>query len=412
MNSTRAFRLRTQQIQVTLLVSLVFVSGFFLGNRFALTAAAQDNLSQPPDAREAFEPFWQVYNHIQSNYLDPVEQVALVDGAITGMMDALEDQYSGYMDPEVFPLLSDDLDGSIDGIGVVINTNEETGETAVVSILAGTPAMEAGILPGDVFIAVDGEEVITFSQLELAAAVRGEAGSQLEITMRRDEQLIDFTLSRARIDVPNVESRIINDSIGYVKLNQFSSEARAELDTAFTELDVNSLDGLVIDFRGNPGGYLNSAIDVASAFIEDGVVVVEQFGDGNEQVFNATGNDADINVPIVVLVDEGSASASELVAGALQDLDIATIMGETTVGKGTVQTWQELVNGGGVRLTIARWLTPERHWIHEQGITPDIVIEWTPETLEELTEPDADIQLSAAVDYLQSLVQEAQPEQS
>ncbi|MBC7812311.1 MAG: S41 family peptidase [Burkholderiales bacterium] len=399
-------RLRMQQLQVSFVAVVIFVSGFALGNQFAANAA-QFEYTQPPESREAFEPFWQVYNFIENDFVD-VDTLAadvLVNGAINGMIEALDDQYSGYMNPEVYPLMNDDLDGAIDGIGVVIRMLEDSEEIQVATVLPGTPASEAGILTGDVFAAVNGIAATELSQLELATQVRGVAGTEVMLTMRRGEDLIDFTLMRAHIDIPNVETRLLSSEqgdIGYIRLNQFSPEARTEIDTALDELDTETLSGIVLDFRGNPGGLLLSAVDVASAFMEDGVVLIEQFGDGSEQVFNSSGDHSDIVTPMVVLVDEGSASASELVAGALQDSGRATIIGETTVGKGTVQSWHELVNGGGIRLTIARWLTPNRHWIHHQGITPDIVIEWTPESYEEMGLPESDLQLESAITFLES----------
>jgi carboxyl-terminal processing protease len=343
---------------------------------------------------------WQVYNLIQSDYIDDVELSVLVDGATQGMVEALGDEFSGYMDPETYALLNDDLEGEIEGIGVVIRTVEETGAIEVVGVLEGAPAQQAGILPGDIFAEVNGQSVAGMTQLELATEVRGPEGTDVVITMERGDELIDFTITRARIVIPNVESEILEGEIGYLKLNQFSASARQDIDTALGEMDVNSLNGLVVDFRDNPGGLLNSAIDVASAFIEEGTIVTEAFGDDDEIVFDATGNYADVNVPIVVLVNEGSASASELVAGAMQDAGVATIIGETTFGKGTVQTWHELINGGGVRLTIARWLTPSGRWIHENGVVPDIEVEWTPESYED----EHDLQLQAALDFLRETV--------
>jgi carboxyl-terminal processing protease len=284
---------------------------------------------------------------------------------------------------------------------VVIQTNEEIGGIEIVNVLEGTPAAKVGIQIGDVFAAVNGEEVLGYSQLELASLVRGPSGTTVNITMLRDGERVDFTLTRARIDIPNIESHVIDKtSIGYVKLHQFTSGARAEIDNAIAGLDLESLDGLVLDFRGHPGGLLTSAIDVASAFIEEGTILVEDFGDDHETIFRADGTYRDLGVPLVILVDERSASASELVAGALQDTGKATIIGETTFGKGTVQTIQQLVNGGGLRLTIARWLTPDRNWIHGAGITPDIIIEWEPESFDDPDDP----QLEAAVDHLQSLI--------
>jgi carboxyl-terminal processing protease len=269
--------------------------------------------------------------------------------------------------------------------------------------LKGTPADTAGLKAGDIFAKVDGEDVAGMSQLELAGKVRGPEGTTVVITVKRGEDLTDFTIIRAKITIPTVESRMLDNNIGYVKLNDFNVHAREQVDIALDTLDVDNLDGLVFDLRGNPGGLLSSAIDITSAFIKDGTILVEDFGDGSEQVYSANGSYIGVSVPMVVLVDNNSASASELVAGALQDRDRAIILGETTFGKGTVQTWQSLVNGGGVRLTIARWLTPDRHWIHEEGIIPDVVVEWPTEDRDSENDP----QLQAAIDQLK--LQEGQP---
>jgi carboxyl-terminal processing protease len=253
------------------------------------------------------------------------------------------------------------------------------------------------VLPGDVFVAIDGAPVEQMNQLELAGRVRGPEGTVVSITMRRGDELIDFDITRARITIPNVESRILDGDIAYVRLNQFTDSSREDIDRAFEELDVRKRAGLIFDLRDNPGGLLTAAIDVASAFIPDGTIVTERFGDGRETVFSATGAYADIQTPIVVLVNEGSASASELVSGAMQDRGVATVLGTTTFGKGTVQTWNDLSNGGGVRLTIARWLTPNGRWINEAGITPDVIVEWTPQ---HYGDPD-DRQLERAAELIQ-----------
>jgi len=195
-----------------------------------------------------------------------------------------------------------------------------------------------------------------------------------------------------------VEYEVLEGDIGYISMADFNSRARSQLDTALEEINVNELNGLIFDVRGNPGGLLSSAIDITSAFIEDGVILYEAFGDGTEEIFEANGNYAGIEVPIVLLVDETSASASELLAGALKDTGTATLIGEVTFGKGTVQTVQGLSNDGALRLTIARWLTPERNWIHEQGVTPDIIVDWDPQSIEELEAGDP--QLDAAIDFL------------
>jgi carboxyl-terminal processing protease len=402
MASLRAVWQRFRPFQASFLLVAVFIGGFVLGNQRIVSLAQSDTVA-PAGSAEEFEPFWQVYNLIQSNYLEDVDSSVLVDGAINGMVESLDDQFSGYMDPSVYDLINQDLSGEINGIGVVIETVEDTEEIRVVQILKGTPADIAGLMPGDIFAKVDGEDVAGMSQLELAGKVRGPEGSTVVITIKRGEDLTDFTIIRAKITIPTVESRLLDHNIGYIKLNDFNVHAREQVDLALEELDVNNLDGLVFDLRGNPGGLLSSAIDITSAFIKDGTILVEDFGDGSEQVYSANGSYIGLSIPMVVLVDGNSASASELVAGALQDRDRATIMGETTFGKGTVQTWQSLVNGGGVRLTIARWLTPDRHWIHELGITPDVLVEWP----EEDRDSEIDPQLQAAIEHL--TLEEGQP---
>lgn len=401
MNLLNASRGRLQHVSAALIVALIFFAGFTLGNQYAV-GRAQSDTAPSAEAEEAFAPFWQVYNMIDSEYLDAVDTATLVDGATKGLVDALDDQYSGYMNPEVYKLVNSDLTGEFNGIGVIIHTDEETHEIRVVGLLDGAPAQAAGMLPGDIFTAVDGEDVTAMNQTDLAVLVRGEEGTDVTVTVRRGDDLLDFTITRAHITVPNVESDVLDGNIGYVKLNQFTASARADIDEALDAIDVNSRSGLILDLRDNPGGLLSSAIDVASAFIPTGTVVIEDFGD-DQQTYEANGNSAGISVPIAVLVNGGSASASELLAGALQDHDTATIIGETTVGKGTVQTWRELVNGGGVRLTIARWLTPDGRWIHEQGITPDIAIGWENRTY---APGEDDPQIDAAAHYLESLVAE------
>ena len=402
MQFLRSIDNRVQSLRLVILMLLIFTAGFTFGN-LAQPISAQNRLSLSAEDEQLLEPLWQVFNLIQTQYVDPegdeIIPSKLIDAAIAGMVDSLGDQFSGYMDPETYPLLNDDLSGSIEGIGVVIRLNEELGGIEVVNVMSGTPAEQAGVRVGDIFMVVDGVDVTADSQLELASKVRGPAGSIVEITFRRGEQLIDMSIRCERIEIVNIDYYVIeNTDIGYIKLNQFTSNARDELRQAIDALDTNTRSGLIVDFRGNPGGLLSSAIDVASLFIKEGVVLIEDFGDGREQIFNANGRSVDIQVPIVLLVDRSSASASELVAGALQDNELATIIGEVTLGKGTVQTWRDLPNGGGIRLTIARWLTPDRNWIHGAGITPDILVEWPME--DAAMNSDDDPQLAAAINFL------------
>ncbi len=418
MEASRTYFGRARSLTIGLLVAVIFVAGFFIGVQYSVSRA-QGGLSLPDDVQAAFEPFYQSYNLIQDQYIEDVPVETLVNGAISGMVESLDDQYSSYADPETFAVTSNDLSGEIEGIGVVISLIEDTEEIEVVNVLPDTPAEEAGLQEGDIFVTVNGEEVAGLNTLELAVRVRGPVGTTVDITMRRGEELIDFTIPRARIEIVEVTSELLDGNIGYVRLANFSANARDQVSVAIQELQDQNIEGFILDLRGNPGGFLTSATELAGLFIENGVILEEEFGtgetrifkvedgvvnqiydDGREEVYSENAAYAGLDMPIVVLVDERSASASELVAGAWQDQGVATIMGVTSFGKGTVQVQNTLVNGGGLRVTIARWLTPNGASITGIGITPDIIVEM-PELAEGETLPEGvDPQLDAAVDYL------------
>lgn len=395
MEFRNALRARLQHLSVAALCTLCLAIGFAAGSIHQVTAA-QSMTEPPPEAQEAFSAFWQAYNLIQSEYIEVPPIETLVDGATKGLFDALNDQFSGYMPPDVFDMMNADLEGEIEGIGVVIRETEDRSAIEVVGLINGAPAQAAGILPGDIFVEVDGQSVLGMTQLELAIRVRGPAGTPVRIVMQRGEDRLEFTINRERIIIPNVETDILDGNIAYIRLNQFSATARTDLNNALAALDVNSRTGLIFDVRDNPGGLLSSAVEIASAFVREGTIIREIFGDGREQIYSANGSYANIEVPIVLLINEGSASASEILAGALQDGALATLIGETTFGKGTVQSWHDLVNGGGARITIARWITPSGRSIHENGVSPDIEVDWTPTSYDSPEDP----QLDAAVAFL------------
>ena len=392
-----ACRLNRLPLLIPLLLALTF--GYLLGNAHGeLNAQSRSSLSR--EEEDLFETIWQVWEHVQNEFVDPkgkdIDPELLADGAIRGMVKALGDEHSGYLDAQQFPVMQEDMSGSIQGIGAVVQRDETSGFLQIAYVLEGTPAAAAGLQSGDVFAEVDGRDVLDASQLELAALVRGPAGSAVQLTMFRGSETLDFTIERARIAVPNIEWRLLVDTgIGYVSLQHFNESARADLDEAFAEMDVHSLPGLVLDLRGNPGGLLDSAIEIASAFIKEGPVAIQDF-DTRERVLDADGSHAGLTLPLAVLVDGRSASASELVAGALQDRGRATIIGEQTFGKGTMQNLFRLDNGGGLQLTIARWLTPDGHWIHGSGITPDLLVNQA----EDPGPTDTDTQLLAAIAHL------------
>lgn len=382
-----------------LLTVAIFASGFVIGNISMLTRTNAQGRVALSDTDEAFEAFWDAFSIIEARYVDPVDVEILVDGAIGGMVDALNDDHSGYIRPDLYESTTD-FSGEFSGIGVTIRTTPQTEEIEVVTVIPNSPAEGVGVQSGDIFFEVDGENVAGMSQAELVTVVPGPRGTSVNITFKRGDELVNFDIVRDVFQIPNVSSEIIGDNIAHVVMLDFNAVSRAQLDEALEAVDVNNTNGLVFDLRGNPGGTLASAIEVGSAFIEDGVLLRQVSRDKSEEVTRTNGDYADIAVPIVVLVDEFSASASEVIAGAMQDYGVATLIGETTFGKGTVQNIPQLSNGGGLRITIKRWLTPNGAWIHQQGITPDIIVEWNPESVEDLED---DLQLQEAINHLESL---------
>ncbi len=385
----------------TLLLAVVFFLGALIGGQTQI-GSAQEN-----DLQNFLAPIGQLYNIIvDSFYGEPPDDPEALDAALEAIMESLNDRHSVYIEPEIFAITASDLSGELQGIGARVSTDEESGDVRIVSVLNGTPAQDAGLRSGDIFRVVDGIDVSTLNQSELVLKVRGLAGTTVNLTMQRGEELLDFVVKRARIIIPSVESELLDNDIGYLKLQDFSSIAMDQLDDALTNLNARLLNALVLDLRDNPGGLLQSALDITSVFLAPGeVILYEVFADGEEEVFRADGNYAGLNIPIVILVNENSASASELFAAALQENEVATIIGEVTYGKGSVQTQHLLSNGGGVRVTIAEWLTPQRNSIEGSGIQPDIFVEMDETAV--LEEEAADVQLDAALNYLAKLLRKA-----
>jgi carboxyl-terminal processing protease len=259
--------------------------------------------------------------------------------------------------------------------------------------------MEAGLLPGDIIVAVDGQSVINLSFDEVILLVRGPSGSEVHLTVRREDEPepLEFTIVRATFEVPVVESEMLTDEIAYVRLLEFSRGADTKLLDALEELLAQNPQGLILDLRNNPGGFLDQSIAVADIFLPQGVVAYERNRSGLDQTFRSDDGDVAETIPLVVLVNEASASASEIVAGAIQDNGRAIIIGATTFGKGSVQTVQTLSDGSELRVTIARWYTPDDRSIDEAGIAPDIEVE-SPLLIGE----EDDAQIQRAVEYLQT----------
>ncbi len=385
---------RVAQIGGTLALAIAFFTiGFAAGH---LSPA----LIQALDSQEsALEPILQALEIIEDRFVDAVARDRLVDGALAGMVDALDDEHSAYVPPELYQR-SIDFSGEFTGIGVTIEKDAQTDAIAVFTVIPDSPAAAVGVQPGDIFYAVDGQRVVGMSQAELSALVPGPRGSLVNIIFQRGEALLEFDITRETFPLPNVSWQIVGENIAHISMQHFNDLSRAQLDEALAAAAVNEGKGLIFDMRDNQGGTLESAIEIGGAFLKDSLLLRQVARDGEEELTYTDGAYADITVPIVVLLDEYSASAAEVVAGALQDHGVATIIGERTFGKGTVQNIPPLANGGGLRLTVRRWLSPNGNSIHQQGIEPDIVIEWDPETE---ADAQADAQLTLAIEFLHSL---------
>jgi len=388
----------------------LFLSGYTIGRDQGRSPG-----SDVSDA-QAWQPFWDVYDAIRTRYpLGPVARQTLVEGAIRGLVDSIGDPYSSYLSPEDFRGTINDISGTFEGIGAEIGAVDSAGNTSdcspfgpdchlvIIAPLEGSPAETAGLKPGDVISAVDGKTLDGLTPDEARDRVRGKAGTQVMLhilryasqpaapstapaassapgpspTPRQPVQQFDVTLTRAQIQRREVTAQELGGgTVGYVRLSGFSDDGAKQL-TAALKADVDKgIKKIILDLRGNPGGFVTSARTVASQFIADGPVFWRQDAQGNQTETDAEpgGVATDTSIKVVVLIDKGTASAAEIVAGALQDRGRAQLIGETSFGKGTVQEWYDLGEVGGVKLTVEKWLTPNKRWIHKVGLTPDVPV--------------------------------------
>ena len=363
----------------------------------------QQAATTPDQLETLFAPFWEAWNIVHQQYVDqPVDDQKLMQGAIRGMMDALGDEQTFYMEPQVYENETSSLQGQYEGIGAYVDTDGDY--LTIVSPIEGSPADQAGLLPGDKVIAIDGTDMTGTPPEEARQKVLGPEGTKVTLTVARDgeAQPLEFTITRAQIKIRSAEGKMLEDGVAYIDINTFGEKTTQELRATLDDLLKQNPRGIVIDLRNNPGGYLSTAVEVSSEFIDKGVIMYEEYGDGHRDTHNALGNGQATEIPLVVLINEGSASASEILAGALQDYERATLVGVKSYGKGSVQNWVPLShNQGAARVTIARWLTPDERQINHLGLMPDVVVEMTPEDFEAERDP----QLDAAVETLNALLQ-------
>jgi carboxyl-terminal processing protease len=339
---------------------------------------------------EAFAVLCDAYAQIRGQYVDPISDEELIDGAVRGMVEfGLGDPYSGYLPPEQYVSALDDLSGEFSGIGAEVGMENlvdsddlasctvvtQTCAMVIVAPLAGSPAEEAGLRAGDRVLAIDGTSTIGESISTLVFQVRGEAGTDVTLTIERDGDEMDLTITRALINLQEVDSRMLQDGIGYIRLTTFTDRATGLFREQLGSLLDQGASSIVFDLRGNPGGFITTAQGIASQFIPAGeLLFTVESGEDVQRWESEPGGLAQTDaIPVVVLVDQGSASASEIVAGALKETGRARLVGEPTFGKNTVQIWNDLPNGGGLRITTDRWFTPLHNSAAPDGIQPDIV---------------------------------------
>lgn len=357
------------------------VSWLFVGLLWANLSYAAPNAEPIENAPLPFSDLrslTEAFGRVKSEYVEPVEDTLLLKGAIRGMMEVL-DPHSIYLDPDEYRELQIGASGEFGGVGIELGM--EDGFPKVISPIDGTPAQRAGIQTGDMIIRIDDTSVKGMSLAEAAAIMRGPPGSEVTLTIlrEREEKPIRVTLSRDIIQIKSVRSKLLDSHYAYIRVTQFQSHTAKNLKEAIFSLSMaskNSLKGLVLDLRNNPGGILQGAVGVSDQFLNSGMIVSTRGRYAETQMnFEATANQLLAGVPIVVLVNAGSASASEIVAGALQDHRRAVIMGEKTFGKGSVQSVTPLYNGGAIKMTTARYYTPLGRSIQAEGIVPDIEVD-------------------------------------
>lgn len=394
------------------IITLVLLAGAFSGGvivgwslpassdtSIGIPLPALSGISETSSRDKLFKPFWQAWDIVHDQYVDqPVDDEKMMQGAIRGMMDSLGDPHTSYMDPDLYRQQNMPLQGEYEGIGAWVDI---TGEyLKIISPMPGSPAEKAGLKPDDLVVAIDGEDMTGLDGNLVLRRILGPAGTSVTLSIRREglEKPFDVTIERSKIIIPSLEGKILEDNIAYIQLFTFGQDTADILHNKLKELLAQKPHGLILDLRNNGGGYLTTAIEVVSEFIPNNTVAMyEEMGDGSRRTFTTQKDGLATDIPLVVLINGGTASASEITAGAIQDYGRGKLVGVQTYGKGSVQNWVPLDNEeGAVRVTVARWLTPKERQINKLGLKPDFVVELTEENVKAGVDP----QLEQAIELL------------
>lgn len=341
-----------------------------------------DNRQPPPGVNLDFKLFWDTWDLLRQQYYDKkaLDPQKMYYGAIQGMVAALGDPYTVFLPPTAQKNTKEELGGSFEGVGIQLGYNKDK-RLVVIAPLNGTPAQRAGIKPGDMIIKINDQDTTNISLPDAVNLIRGPKESSVSLTIYRDgdKKPQDLTLARDTITINSVESSMKTSpkakKIAYIKLSRFGEKTFEEWDKAVADILTQAPQGVVLDVRNNPGGFLDGAIYIGSEFLSSGNIVQQENGAGQKQGYPVNRKGKLLNIPLVVLINKGSASASEIVAGAIQDANRGKLVGEQSFGKGTIQTTQDLPDNTGLHITTAKWLTPSGHWIHNTGLTPDVKVD-------------------------------------
>ena len=386
---------------------------FGIGYRLGTQGVGRGVYFQSPDVRGKdasssssipvdFSLFWDVWDRINRYYIDrkALDPRKMVYGAISGLVSSLEDPYTVFLPPDQNKETKDDLGGLFEGIGAQLGVKEK--KIIIISPLKGSPAEKEGLVAGDWILKVDGKETATWTLPQAVAKIRGPKGTKVNLTILHKDasNSADISVTRDTIKVASVEWEVKNGKVVYLKLGRFGDSTTDEWTKAVTDISAliaknkGEIKGLVLDLRNNPGGYLSGSVFIASEFLADGTVVIQESATKTKQTYEVNRKGKLLSLPMVVLINKGSASASEIVAGALKDRGRAKLVGETSFGKGSIQEAQELSGGAGIHITVAKWLLPSGRWINGSGIEPDIKVE------NDENNPDSDLQLEKAMESL------------
>lgn len=397
---------------LTLTVVMVFLSSclsFYAGSANLLPRLSQlVALQQAPRGQVAMpggvdqQKVQLIEQYINEKFLWPVDAEKLTEGALKGMVAATEDKYSTYFTPEEFKSFQEHLQPSFSGIGVHVEISKTTGLVTVVRPIKGSPGDQAGIKSGDAIIEVDGKDIRGMTLDEAVALIKGPKGTQVNIKIQRAgvNEPISYVITRATIELETTEHRMLEGGIGYLRILEFNQDVNKRVSKALIDLKAQGMTRLILDLRMNPGGYLDEAVNVSSLFLpaKQPVAYIEPKG-APKETLTSKGTEP-FPLPLVVLIDENSASAAEIVAGALKDTQTGILMGVKSFGKGIVQTFYTLPDGSGIKLTTARYLTAGGNAIHEKGIDPDVEVKQTEKVL---PGEAGDFQLQKAIEYIKTL---------